>query len=90
MTFMWLDHANLLLSTMPRLVADPTKSILFPLILNPAIIEEILVLESIIHLNFEGLIHNLFAEAQLSSLYNSRIIECKQETIFSLRVLANL
>ena len=32
---MWVDHDNLLLNTISRLVADPTKSVLFPLIHNP-------------------------------------------------------
>ena len=53
MILMWLDHDDLLLNAIPRLVAGPTKSVLFPLILNPGITNEIMVLESIIHLNFK-------------------------------------
>ena len=72
MTLMWLDHDNLLLNTIPILVADPTRSILCHLILNPGITDETLVLESIIHLEF---------------LSKSRLIESKQESIFSFRGL---
>ena len=78
MTLMWLDHDNLLLNIIPRLVADPTKSILFPLIINPGITYEILVSESVIHLDFEGLMNSPFAEAQLSIISKSRLIKCKQ------------
>ena len=78
---------TLVLNTTPRLIADPTKSILFRLILNPSIKNDILVLESIIHLDFEGLMHRPFAEAQLSILLKSLLNKRKQESIFSLRVL---
>ena len=62
MTFIWLDHDNLLLNTIPRLVADPTKLILYPLMLNSSATDEILVLESVIHVDFEGLMRSPFAE----------------------------
>ena len=84
---MWLNHNNLLLNAIPRLVAHPAKLILFPLIHNLDITEEILVLESITHLEFEGLMHSPFAEAQLWIPFKSRLIKSKKEAIFSLRVL---
>ena len=68
---MWLDYGNLLLNAISRLISDPTKSILFPLIHNPGITHEILVLENIIHLDFKGLMHSPFSEAQLSILFKS-------------------
>ena len=61
------------------MLADSTKSILFPLILNPDIKNETLVFESIIHLDFEG----LFAEAQRSILSKSQLIKYKQELEFT-------
>ena len=39
---MWLDHHNLSLNTIPGLVADWTKSVLLPLILNPGMTNETL------------------------------------------------
>ena len=54
MTLMSLDHDSLPVNTKSRLVAELTKSILLLLILNPGITNEILVLEIIIHLDFEG------------------------------------
>ena len=89
MTLMWLDYDNLSLNTISRLVAGSTKSILFTSILNSVITNETLVLESIIHLNFKGLMHSLFVEAQLSILSKSRLIECKQESLFTLRLVAS-
>ena len=77
MTLIWLDHDNLLLNTIPRLIADPTKSILFTSFLNPGITDEILVLESKIYLDFEGLIHSPFAGTQLSILSKSQLINGK-------------
>ena len=60
---------------------------LFPFILNTVITNETMILESIIHFDFEGLMRSPFAEDQLSILSKSQLIECKQETIFSLRAL---
>ena len=76
MTPMRRDHDSLSLNTIPRLVADPRKLILFPLILNPDMTNETLVLDSIMH--------SPFAEAQLSILSELILIECKQNSIFSL------
>ena len=68
---MLLYHDNLSLNTIPRLVVNLTKPILFPLILNSDMTNETLVFESIIHLHLQGLIHSPFAEAQLSICWKS-------------------
>ena len=49
MIIMWLENDNLLLNAILRLDADPTKSLLFLLMFNPVMTDEILVLESIIN-----------------------------------------
>ena len=51
----------------PRSVADLTKTILFPLMLNSGMTNDLSVCESIIHLELEGLL-------QLSILGKSRLI----------------
>ena len=79
MTLMWLDHYNFLLITIPRLVADLAKSILFPLILNPGITDEILVPESILNFDFEISMHSPIVDSIQITL-----IKCKQVSIFSL------
>ena len=58
--FIWLDYDNLSLNTIPRLVVDLIKSILFPLIHNSGMTRKYYT---------EDLMHSLLIEAQFDNIH---------------------